>query len=275
MDRHKPRRTPRNPGPPHPASPHPASPSPPAASRSPSAARVRPATAANDAPRPPLSRERVLQAAARLADEEGIDALSMRRLGQALGVEAMSLYKHVAGKEAILEGLVDLVVAEIALPLPGEPWRPAMRRRAISAYQVLSRHRWATMLLLSRANVGPAMLRYVDATIGCLREAGFPYALADHAWNAIDNYVYGFTLQQLNFPFQPDEYADRAQGFLPQLPPEQFPYLRAMSLQVINGEHNGLHELSFGLDLLLDGLERVRRKLRLASPRRGSPSRAR
>ncbi len=123
--------------------------------------------------RAPLTKERVLRTAVALADKIGIGSLSMRRLGQALGVEAMSLYKHVSNKEDILDGIVDLVVAEIDLPTVDDDWKSAIRRRATSAHAVLMRHPWVTMLLVSRANVGPAMLSYVDATIGCLREAGF------------------------------------------------------------------------------------------------------
>jgi AcrR family transcriptional regulator len=208
--------------------------------------------------RAPLSKERVLAAAVALADGEGLAALSMRRLGEALGVEAMSLYRHVANKEDILDGIVDMVVGEIAAPEVGGAWQAAMRRRAVSAHAVLMRHPWATMLLVSRANVGPAMLRYVDATIGCLRAAGFSFVTADHAWNAIDSHVYGFTLQRLNFPFKPEEYAKMAQLFLPQLPAGAFPHLVGMSMEVIAGRHDGLHDLGFGLDLILEGLERVR-----------------
>jgi AcrR family transcriptional regulator len=209
--------------------------------------------------RTPLSRERVLQAAIMLADESGIEALSMRRLGEELGVEAMSLYKHAANKDDILDGIVDLVASEIELPAIGGDWKAAMRRRATSAHEVLLRHPWATMLIVSRANVGPAMLRYVDATIGCLREAGFSYSMADHAWNAIDNHVYGFTLQKLNFPLKPEEYAQAAKAFLPQIPPDRYPYLNGLSQEVIAGRHNGLHDFQFGLDLILDGLERLLR----------------
>lgn len=207
--------------------------------------------------RTPLSRERVLSAAVALADEIGIESLSMRRLGEELGVEAMSLYKHAANKDDILDGIVDLVAGEIELPTIGGDWKAAMRRRATSAHEVLLRHPWATMLIVSRANVGPSMLRYVDATLGCLREAGFSYAMADHAWNAIDSHVYGFTLQKLNFPFQPEEYAQMAKAFLPQLPPDRYPYMYALSQQVIEGRHNGLHDFHFGLELILDGLERA------------------
>lgn len=210
--------------------------------------------------REPLTRDRVLRAAVGLADAHGLDALSMRRLGEELGVEAMSLYNHVPNKDAIMGGIVDLVAGEIELPDAGGHWKEEMRRRAVSAHAVLMRHPWATMLIVSRANVGPLMLRYVDATIGCLRAAGFSWAATDHAWNAVDSYVYGFTLQKLNFPFEPGEYAAAAQMFLPQLPPGQFVHLRGMSEEVIAGRHDGLHALEFGLDLILDGLEALLRR---------------
>ena len=222
-------------------------------------------TAVQAKAREPLSKERVLLAAVRLADEEGIAALSMRRLGQALSVEAMSLYKHVANKDDLLAGIVDIVAAEIEQPAVGGDWQRTMRRRAVSAHEVLLRHPWATMLIVSRANVGPAMLGYVNATIGCLKEAGFSYAMADHAWNAIDSHVYGFTLQKLNFPFEPSEYATMAKAFLPMIPAAQFPYLNGMSQQVITGHHDGLHDFEFGLDLILDGLTAL-----LAGARRAS-----
>jgi AcrR family transcriptional regulator len=208
--------------------------------------------------REPLTPEKVLLAALRMADAEGLESLSMRNLAQALNVEAMSLYNHVKNKEEILSGLVELVVSEIEVPARGGDWRAAMRRRAISAHTVLMRHPWATMLFVSRANIGPHMLRYVDATIGCLREGGFSYPLADHAWNALDAYTYGFTLSKLNFPFDPSEYASAAKQFIHLIPPEQFPYLNGMSQEVIAGRHDGLHHLELGLDLLLDGLERLR-----------------
>ena len=168
----------------------------------------------------PLTPEKVLAAALRMADEDGIESLSMRNLAQALKVEAMSLYNHVPGKEKILDGLVELVVGEIEVPSAGGDWRAAMRRRAMSAHVVLMRHPWATMLFVSRANIGPNMLRYVDGTIGCLREAGFSYPMADHAWTAVDAYVYGFTLHKLNFPFEPSEYASVAASFIHMIPPD-------------------------------------------------------
>lgn len=204
-----------------------------------------------------LTRDRVLRAAIRIADKGGIESLSMRKLAHLLGVEAMSLYNHVANKEDVLDGIVDIVVAEIDVPTIGTDWKSAMRCRAISAHEVLLAHPWASMLIVSRVNVGPAMLRYIDATIGCLCKAGFSYAMADRAWNAIDNHIYGFTLQELNFPFDPSEYAEVAQDFLPLIPEDQYPYMRVLSQRVIDGIHNGVHDFTFGLDLILDGLESI------------------
>jgi AcrR family transcriptional regulator len=209
-------------------------------------------------PRAPLTRAKVLSAALLMADKGGIESLSMRNLARALKVEAMSLYNHVDGKEDILDGLVDLVASEIDVPKSGGDWQAAMRQRASSAHAVLLRHPWATMLFVSRMNIGPNMLRYVDATIGCLREAGFSYPMADHAWTALDAYIYGFTIQKRNFPLDPSEYAPAAKAFLHLIPVEQFPYLNGMSQEVIAGRHDGLHQLEFGLELILAGLERMR-----------------
>src|SRR5579859_6686666 len=136
-----------------------------------------PKTVPGSEPRSPLTKERVLRTAIDLADQSGLEALSMRRLGQELGVEAMSLYKHVANKDDILNSIIDMVVGEIALPTPGAGWRAAMRRRAISAHQVLLRHPWACMLMVSRIHTGPFMLGYVNATIGILLEAGLSFDL--------------------------------------------------------------------------------------------------
>jgi AcrR family transcriptional regulator len=208
----------------------------------------------------PLTKDRVLQTAIKFADKNGIESLSMRKLGQLLGVEAMSLYNHVKNKDEILDGIVDMVATEIEVPSAGGDWKMAIRWRAISAHEVLMRHPWATMLIVSRPNIGPAMLRYVEATIGCLLEAGFSYAALDHVWNAIDSYVYGFTLEKLNFPFQPEEYAKVAKAFLPQIPADEFPYLNGMAQEVIAGNQDDLHDLRFGLDLILDGLQRVHGK---------------
>ena len=208
--------------------------------------------------RAPLSRERVLTAAMKLADESGIEALSMRKLAQALGVEAMSLYNHVDNKDDVLDGIVDIVISQIDLPEVGKDWRSAMRQRATSAYSTMLRHPWASLLIVSRINVGPAMLRYVDATIGCLREAGFSFEQADRAWNFIDSHIYGFALQQQHFPIEPSDYSSAAEAFLPMLPVDRYPYLHALSRQVIDGHHDGVQDFEFGLELILDGLERIR-----------------
>ena len=210
------------------------------------------------AQRAPLTRSLVLRAAIRLADDCGLAELSMRKLAQLLGVEAMSLYNHVANKEDVLSGMVDLIIAEIAAPVIGSDWRAAMRARATSAHTVLLRHSWSALLIVSRINVGPAMLHYIDATLGCLRQAGFSDQQADHAWNAIDSHIYGFTLQELHFPLEPANYASAARHFLPMLPAERYPHMRALTEQVIDGSYDGLHEFTFGLDLILDGLERLR-----------------
>lgn len=206
--------------------------------------------------RAPLHRDRVLAAAIVLADRDGIGALTMRSLGAALGVQAMSLYNHVANKDDVLDAITDLVVAEIDPPRPEEPWKASMLRRGSSARAVLLRHPWAPALLMSRANVGPGMLRYVDATLRCLLAAGFTLPQADHAWNAMDSFIYGFVLQELNFPFQKETYAAVAAAYLPGLSAEQYPAMHALTSLVAAGRHDGVHTLELGLGLILDGLER-------------------
>ena len=206
----------------------------------------------------PLSRKRILSTALHLADEAGIESLSMRKLAQELGVQAMSLYNHVKNKDDIIDGIVDLVAAEIVLPEVGMAWQMAMRQRANSAHEVLLRHPWATMAIVSRVNVGSAMLRYVDATLGCLREAGFSFEMADHAWNAIDSHIYGFTLQELNFPFEAAEYSEAAGNYLDLLPAAQYPYLNKLTHEVMEGRYDGIHSFEFGLELILSGLEQFR-----------------
>ncbi|HEY9630726.1 MAG TPA: TetR/AcrR family transcriptional regulator C-terminal domain-containing protein [Coleofasciculaceae cyanobacterium] len=206
----------------------------------------------------PLSRERILDAALRLADEGGLESLSMRKLAQELSVKAMSLYNYVTNKDDLLDAIVDRVVSEIEVPSLESDWQLAMRRRATSAHAVLLRHPWATMAIVSRVNVGSAMLHYVDATLGCLREAGFSVEMADHAWNAIDNHIYGFTLQELNFPFEATEYSTVAENYLGRIPVEQYPYLNQLTHHVMEGRYDGIHDFEFGLELILNGLDRFR-----------------
>ncbi|TGL45661.1 TetR/AcrR family transcriptional regulator [Leptospira perdikensis] len=202
-----------------------------------------------------LSKELVLESAIRLADEFGLEELSMRHLASSLGVEAMSLYNHVKNKDEVLDGIVDLVISKIALPRIGGDWKKEMKKRAKSAREVLIRHPWATFLVVSRMNVGVAMLTYFDATLGCLHSAGFSLQTADHIINTIDSHTYGFILQELNFPIDPKEYAKKAEGFLPLLERSPFTYLTNLTKEVISGKYNGLHDFEFGLDLILDGLD--------------------
>ncbi len=209
--------------------------------------------------RPPLSRERVLHEAVALADENGIGTLTMRRLADRLRVEPMSLYHHVANKDAILDDMVDVVFREIQLPPTGAEWKRAMRDRAASAREALRRHPWAISLMQSRPTPGPATLRHHDAVIGCLRDAGFTIELAAHAISAIDGYLYGFTMQELNLPFSPpEETAAMAVTFLDQFPAEEYPPLAELTTKhvLVPGYDYG-DEFEFGLDLILDGLERA------------------
>lgn len=209
--------------------------------------------------RPGLSAGRIIEAAVAIADVEGLAAVSMRRVASELGARAMSLYNHLAGRDAIIDGMVDTVVAEVYVPDVHGEWRSEMHRRARSAHHMLVRHRWAALAILPRINVGPAMLRYIDATLGCLIEAGFSPEAADHAWNAMDNHIYGFTLQELTFPLDAPDYADAAGDYIDHIPADTYPYMNLLSRMVAEGTYNGVNDFEFGLDLILDGLERYRR----------------
>ena len=205
--------------------------------------------------KPALSVQRIVESAMTIADQAGLDALSMRKIAKSLSVEAMSLYNHLQNKELLLDAMVEAVVAKIDLPDPALPWRMEMMNRCSSAYQVLITHPWAAHLLMARMNVGPAMLSYFDASHGCLLQAGFTHKDADHARNLLDSYVYGFTLQELTFPIEPDEYASTAAEFQPRLDSNVYPYLTALTAEVVSGRYDGKLQLQFGLDLLLDALE--------------------
>ena len=211
-------------------------------------------------PRTPLNRERVLRAAIALADVGGIESLTMRKLGQELGVEAMSLYNHVANKDDILDGVVDLVFGEITVPSGRADWKMAMRQRAISARAVLLRHPWATRLMQSRTKPGPATMRHHDSVLGSLRAAGFTLDLAAHAYSLMDSYIYGFALQQTNLPLDTSQNAARvAQDILRQLPADDYPHLAEMIIEhAMKPGYAYADEFEFGLDLILDGLESLR-----------------
>jgi AcrR family transcriptional regulator len=207
-----------------------------------------------------LTRERVLRAAIGLADTSGIHSLSMRKLGVELGVEAMSLYNHVTSKSDLLDGMVDLVFAEIDLPIDGVGWRDAMRRRAISAREVLARHRWATGLMETRTSPGPATLRHHDSVLGILRGAGFSVAMAAHAYSLLDSYTYGFAMQEASLPFATGkETAALAQSILARGAPGEYPHLTEFTVEhALKPGYDYGAEFEYGLDLILDGLERAK-----------------
>jgi len=212
------------------------------------------------APRAHLSAERIAKAGVAMADEAGLNALSMRGLAERLGVEAMSLYHHLPNKDALLDAMVDQVAGEIALPEPGQPWRKEMRSRALSTLAVLTRHAWVALPFLSRVNTGPHMLAYVDRTHGCLRAAGFSHRGADWARHLMDSHIFGYFLQELHFPIRPDDYAASAASFLPLIPTSRYPHLREIAEAVIAGDYDGRNSFEFGLEIILAGLERHRKE---------------
>jgi AcrR family transcriptional regulator len=206
-----------------------------------------------------LTRERVLRAALAMADESGIGSLSMRLLGSRLGVEAMSLYNHVANKDEILDGILELVVEEITIPAVGAEWRPAMKERAVSALLAFKRHPWASALMDSRIGAGPARLRYFDAMIGTLLGAGFSLELAARSFSVLDSYIYGFGHQQRSITTN-DERQDkkRAKAFRDIMPEGVYPHLARMAELTMKNGYDADADFEFGLTLILDGLQRIR-----------------
>ena len=211
------------------------------------------------ATRKPLSRARVLQAAVALADEAGLEAFSMRALAQELGVVPMALYRHVANKDELLDGMVDIVFSEIELPSGDLDWRSAMRRRATSTRVALKRHSWAIGMMESR-HPGPANLRNHNAVMGCLRKAGFPFEMAVHAYSVQDAYIYGFALQEKDLAFEtPDSAGEAAQRRAETIDaPHDYPYLVEITTKLPESGYDSAVEFAWGLDLILDGLERLR-----------------
>ena len=210
------------------------------------------------AKRTPLSRDRILRAAMKLADEGGIKAVSMRKIAQELGVEAMSLYNHVGSKAEIVDGIVDLVATDIDLALDGTDWKAAMRRRAISAHEQLLQHPWAVQLWMSGETFGDARMRYADAVLRGFREGGFPEELTYHAFHVFQSHVMGYTMYVASFDFDVEELEQLAAEFLETFPADEYPDLGLHIRQHAEpgDEHEGAFE--FGLDLVLDGLERRR-----------------
>ena len=210
-------------------------------------------------PREPLTRDRVLRAAVALADEDGLDALSMRRLGQRLGVEAMSLYNHVTNKDDVLFGMVELVLAEIENPPPGRPWKEAIRHTAVSSYDAFMRHRWACGLAMRVPGLSAVRMQWMEDVLRTFREAGFSPNLTHHAYHALDSHITGFTLWVVSMPFETqEELVDLAEGFLQRIPAERYPYVVEHAHEHLDPPPGEPREFEFGLDLILDRLEQLR-----------------
>jgi AcrR family transcriptional regulator len=210
-------------------------------------------------PRRPWNRGQLLRAAIGLADKGGIESLSMRKLSQELGGGTMSLYNHVSNKDDLVDGMIDIVFSEIELPAGEHGWKTTMRQRALSIRTVMTRHPWAIGLMESRRTPGPATLRHHDAVIGCLRDAGFSIQLAAHAFSALDSYIYGFALQEQSLRFgTPEETSELARAFLLQFPTKEYPRLAELTIEhVLRPGYDYGNEYEFGLDLILDGLEKT------------------
>jgi AcrR family transcriptional regulator len=215
------------------------------------------AVSESPAERAPLSRERVLRGAVVVADAGGIVALTIRSLAQELDVKPMSVYHHVANKEEILDGIVDLVFSEIELPSADGDWRTEMRRRAISARRVLRCHPWAIGLLESRTSPGPARLRHHDAIIGTLHGAGFSVEMTAHAYALLDSYVYGFALQEAALPFDPETVGEVAEPMMQHFSADVYPHLVGMATEyILQPGYDFGNEFEFGLNVILDALTR-------------------
>lgn len=217
--------------------------------------------------RVPLSKERIALAAVALADEVGFESCTMRKLAEELDAAPMALYRHVANKEDLLDGMIDVVFSEIHFLFPADDWKSAMRERGISVRAALLRHRWAIGLMESRMHPGPASAEHHNATMGCLREAGFPFREAVHAYNLLDSYTYGFALQEKYIPFDtPEESAEMAQVTVGDKG-DQYPYLAEVVAELAKSGYDYDEEFLFGLELILDSLERFKKQLSRKRPR--------
>lgn len=218
--------------------------------------------------REPVSRERALRVAIDVADKGGLADLTMRRIADELGVEAMSLYHHVPSKDAILDGMIDLVFREIEMPPRDVDWKTAMRQRAASMRSVLLRHRWAISLMESRKTPGHATLAHHDAVLGCLRGAGFSIELTAHAYAVLDSYIYGFVHTELQLPFETTEDTHTlATEMLAQFPADAFPHMAEFLREhIFQRGYAFANEFDYGFELILDGLERARIKERRSRP---------
>ena len=211
------------------------------------------------AERLPLTRDRILRAALALVDEGGIGSLTMRNLGQALGFEAMSLYNHVANKDDVLDGILDLVLDESEPPSPAGAWDAAIRTSAVSVHDALRRHPWACTLLMSPGRVRPARLRYMDLLLGRLREAGFSAVTTYHAYHVLDGHIFGFSLWETSHTYTSGDVADMEATFEETITADAYPYLHEHARQHFSaGPHHDVRAFEFGLDLIVDGLQKIR-----------------
>jgi len=208
--------------------------------------------------RVPLTRDRILRAAIQIADTEGLEALTMRRLGQELGVQAMSLYNHVANKDDLYQGIVDLAMNEIEPPSPDADWKTALRDTAISAHRAFVRHPWACSLHMETPRINDERMEWMEGVLRTLREAGFTPNMTHHAYHALDSHITGFTLWLVNMPFDSrEELLDMAKDFIPSISPERFPYVIEHAQEHLEDpDPDEPSEFEFGLDLILEGLER-------------------
>ena len=210
----------------------------------------------------PLSRERIVVAAVALADAGGFQSLSMRNLAEELDAAPMALYRHVANKEDLLDDMVDVVFAKMYVPAIGGRWKQELRERGTSARTALQRHPWAVGLMETRMHPGPASATHHNATMGCLREGGFPFRDAVHAYNLLDTYTYGFALQEQTIPFETPEESGEMAAITVGERGGDYPYLAEVMVELGKRGYDYTEEFEFGLDFILDGLERYRRTIR-------------
>ena len=202
-----------------------------------------------------LSQDLILQAAKLIVQTDGLEKLSMRKLAAELNVKAMSLYNHIKNKEHIIDLLLDNVVSQNTLPQENENWQWEMLKRAESAHQVFLENSWSLMPLLSRINSGPSMLRYIDRSLACLHYAGFSLPEADQILNYFDSYIYGFTLIELQFPIQTENYLSTTEEMLPALPQKDYPAMHQLSMILLQNKYDGKQDFVSGIQTILKGLE--------------------
>lgn len=208
--------------------------------------------------RPSLTRVRIIEGAVKLADDIGVDALTIRKLATSLTVKPMTIYHYVANKEAIVDGMVDEVFNEIDLPSVDTDWKRAIRERSISARAVLVKHPWAVPLMESRSTPGPATLRHHDAVLGCLRNGGLSVAMTAHAYALIDAFIYGFAIQEASLPATSgEEMAELVEEVFDMASADEYPYLTELTTEhILQPGYDFGNEFEFGLNLILDGLEK-------------------